>query len=372
MEKLTNAPYSTISALEPKPAAVLAVLDQRLYLTYDRRRPSACVIEGAQVSKHMRLIHVAPAHDGFVYSGYFSEPFLAEAGAHALSAWRKDYNKVAVETLAHGMEAVLSTQDDAGELVGRLILMLAYDHAVESFTKPVANPQPHPPHFSEGVDVEAFLRSLISKEHVENVLSSKPIDLPSSSGSASDLDLPLRKAFSNASVRFTHFIQTTDDVHVDLARTALCRSAAIICKHIQEAVDLVIPVVLNRNSRMVKEEITAIFIKCKLQAGCSSPTLDIDLDSIRFFGPGRVPYIVVTMDLGKDHEEVEYSPARPIWSTKEAPNTLDDTHPRYPIAIRGCSNRVYAVIDSGEEALYKKLLGNGMLSEQPSTRKGES
>jgi len=248
--------------------------------------------------------------------------------------------------------------------------MLAYDHAAESSVKPAANPQPHPPHFSVGVDVEEFLRSLIPKEHVEYFLSSKPINLPSSSDSTSDRvrqepDIPLCQAFSNASVRFTHFIQTTDDVHVDLAWKALCRGAAIICNHAQEAVDLVIPVVLDRDNRMAKEEISAIFIKCKLQAGCSSPTLDTDVDSIRFFGSGRVPYIVVTMDLGKDQEEVEYPPAQSVWSMEEAPNTLDDIHPRYNIAIRGYSNRVYAVIDPGEEALYKKLLGNGMLSEPP-------
>jgi len=335
------------------------------------------MIEEAQVSKHMRLFYIAPKYDGFVYSGYFSEPFLAEAGAHALFAWRKDYGMVAVETLAYGIGAVHSIQDNAGELVGRLILMLAYGHAVESSMKLVANPQPHPPHFSVGVDVEAFLRSLIPEEHVEPFLSFKPINLPSSSGSASDrvlpeLDVPLCKAFSNASVRFTHFIQTTDDVHLDLAWTALCRGAATICNHAQQAVDLVIPVVLNRDNRMAKEDITAIFIKCKLQAGHSSPTLDTDVDSIRFFGPGRVPYITVTMDLGRDQGGVEYPPARPVRSTKEPPNTLGDIHQRYSIAIRGCSNRVYAVIDPGEEALYKRLLGNDMLSDQPSAGNGQS
>ena len=74
--------------------------------------------------------------------------------------------------------------------------MLAYDHAVESPMKPVANP--HPPHFSTGVDVEAFLRSLLPKEQVEHPPSSKPINLPSSSGRASDwapqeFDIPCAK-----------------------------------------------------------------------------------------------------------------------------------------------------------------------------------
>ena len=152
--------------------------------------------------------------------------------------------------------------------------------------------------------MEAFLRSPIPKEHIGHFLTSKPINLPSSSGSAGGRVLQefdtLSKAFSNASVRFTNFIQTTDDVHVDLAWTAICRGAAIICNHTQEAVDFVIPVALNRDNRMAKEEITAIFIKCKLQARCSSPTLDTGVDSIRFFGSRRVPCIPVTMELDKD------------------------------------------------------------------------
>jgi hypothetical protein len=151
VEKLINASYSTISTAEPKPAAVLAVLDQRLHLTYDQCRPSTRMIEEEQVSKHMRLIYVAPQHGEFVYSGYPSEPFLAEAGAHALSAWREHYGRVAVETLAYGVEAVLSTQGDAGELVGRLVLMLAYDYAVESSMRPPPDSPPYPPHFSAGV-----------------------------------------------------------------------------------------------------------------------------------------------------------------------------------------------------------------------------
>ena len=70
------------------------------------------------------------------------------------------------------------------------------------------------------------------------------------------------------------------------------------------------------------------------------------------------------MELGENQDGVEY-PAQLTWDEKEAPNALSDVHPRYAIAIRGCSNRVYAVIDPEEEELYKKLLGKGMLSERP-------
>ena len=139
MEKLTNATYSAISTSEPKPAAVLAVLDQRLHLAYNRHHPYIRTLEKAQISKHLRLVYVAPQHGEYVYSGYPSEPFLAEASAHALSVWRRNYGRVAVETLAYRIEAVLSAQCDAGELVGKLILMSAYDRAVESSVRPVTD-----------------------------------------------------------------------------------------------------------------------------------------------------------------------------------------------------------------------------------------
>jgi hypothetical protein len=373
VEKLINAPYSTIFTVEPKPAAVLAALDQRLHLTYDQRRPSVRMIEEAQVSKHMRLVYIAPQHGRFLYTGYSSEPFLAEAGAHALSAWRKNYGRVAVETLAYGIDTILSTQGNAGELVGRFILMSAYDYAVESSMRPVADSPPHPPHFSAGVDMEIFLRALIPNEHVEYFLDSKPINLPSSSSATDsrllqELDIPLRRVFLNASIRFTHFIQTTDDVHVDTAWAALCRGAAILCHHAQEAVDLVIPVVLNRDNRIVKDEITAVFVRCKLRPRHPPLTSDIDVDSIQFFGSGQLPYVAITMDLGEDQDEVEY-PTQPTWSSSEIPDQLSEVHPRYAIAIRGCSSRVYAAVDPEEEAHYKKLFGKNVLSEH--TRQGK-
>ena len=121
VEELTNSPYSTIFTAEPKPAAVL---DQRLRLIYDQRRPSVRMIEEKQVSKHVRLVYSVPQHGEFVNSGYSSEPFLAEVDAHPLSAWRQNYGRISVETLADGIGGVLSTRVDTGELVGRLILYI--------------------------------------------------------------------------------------------------------------------------------------------------------------------------------------------------------------------------------------------------------
>jgi len=131
--------------------------------------------------------------------------------------------------LAYEMRAVISTQDDAGELVGRLILMLAYDYAAESSPR---RPPNSPPYFSAGVKVETFLHSLISNEHVERFLDSKSINFLSSSSGADnrllqDLNVPLRKTSSNATIRFTHSILAAAGVHVGVAWEALCRRAAI-------------------------------------------------------------------------------------------------------------------------------------------------
>ena len=152
VEKLVNVPYSAISIIEPKPVVVFAVPDQRLHLTYERRRHSTRAIKEAQVSKHS--------------------------------------------------------------------------------------------------------------------LDSKPINIPSSISGFNgqplqNVDIPLRKVLLNASVRFTHFIRTTDDMKVNFAWATLYRGAAIICHDVQ--VDLVTPVVFNRDNRMVKEEITGTFVRCKLR-----------------------------------------------------------------------------------------------------------
>ena len=216
------------------------------------------------------------------------------------------------------------------------------------------------------MDVEGFLRLLVPNEHVEPFLDSKPNNLPPRCSPAynrllREADIPLRKAFANASVRFTHFIRIADDVHVDLAWAALCRGAAVVCHDAQETVDIVIPVVYNRDKRMFKQEITAIFIRCKLRTGRHTPTAGTDAGSIRFFGSGQLPYIAVTMDLGEGQAEIEYPP-QPASTSGGIPEILSEVHPRYAIAVRGCSSHVYAAVDPEEETLYWKLLGNSMLA----------
>ena len=125
-----------------------------------------------------------------------------------------------------------------------------------------------------------------------------------------------RKAFLNSSVRFTLSVRTIDHVDVDLAWAVLCRGAAIVCRDVQEAVDLVIQVVFNRDNRMVKEEITTIFVRCKLQSRGPPNTVDADPDSTQSFRSGQLPYITITMDLREDEDETEY-PAQPVWRPRE-------------------------------------------------------
>ena len=360
IQKLTRA-------AGPGPTAVLAALDQRLHLAYDPRHRSTRIIEENQVSSYMRLIYVAPQHSYFHYSGYSSEPFLAEAAANALSSWRNSDRGVAIGMLAKVIGTFLSSQGDVGELVARFIFMSAYDRAVEKlFPSPPGSPF-SPPHFSDGVDVESFLRSLISREHVENFLNSKPGNISSHPGSedthSQNSNITLREAFSSASIRFTHFIRTSDPIHISLTQAALCRGAAIMCHLTQEAVDFVVPVIMNRDNQMTKAEVTAIFVQCKLRKRRAPATLDIDADSIQFFESGQLPYIAVIMDLGGDTDEVKFREQAARQSPRNNHGTLDGVHPRYTVTIRGCSSRVYAAIDNGDEPRYQKLLGRDLYSE---------
>jgi len=154
------------------------------------------------------------------------------------------------------------------------------------------------------------------------------------------------------------FILAADDVHLGVAWAALCQGVAIICHHAQEAVDLVIPVVLNRGNRTIKEEISAVFVRCKLQNWCPPAALDTDADTVRLFEFGSLPYIAVIMDLREDKGEVEYPV--PVGSLRETPGTLSGVHPQCTIAIRGFSSYIYAPIDPAEGAPYRELLGNNM------------
>ena len=96
--------------------------------------------------------------------------------------------------MAKYTETGLINKGDRGELVARMILMLAYDKA-QIFSQPEATL--HTINFSRAVSVQDFLTGLLGVQRWDAIKHAKPDNVHS--------DVTLEQAFRNCKVRFTHF-----------------------------------------------------------------------------------------------------------------------------------------------------------------------
>lgn len=175
----------------------LAVLDTRLLLNFERSEIGA-VKEEVLVQSRMRIAYSVPKHRIYMYSGYPSEPILAEASAQC---WT-DLTTAEISIpglLAAFMENGYIGKGERGELVTRLLLTLAFDASVKRYHPHTTNSK-HPRQYTLAVPLYIFLQELFGDHHAERILDSKP-DIGG---------VELRDAFSNAHVRFTHFIRAGD------------------------------------------------------------------------------------------------------------------------------------------------------------------
>ncbi|PSR72358.1 hypothetical protein PHLCEN_2v11764 [Hermanssonia centrifuga] len=338
---------------------LLAAIGTRILLEFDTSREESRKREMQLVEGHMRIAYSVPIHRQYIRSGYPSEPILAEAAAHEMNSETQPI----INVLSNSIDNGLIDKGNRGELVARLILTQAYDKAIQTS-------YPQPWKYSRGVTVVAFLTALISEKYIEDVLNCAP------DGGRT----PLKKAFKNAYIRFTHFAQNgKNKVDTDAALAGIVRGMAVQVEHNQRDIDIMIPITLGED-KLREEIMTGILIQVKDKA--TPAALSISAKKINFFPADCQvprPYITIIMQLGLQTaidirqyrlplsaQELS-SPSRVMTkqghqrTTRSTENSL---HPRYQINIRGCSGTVYGVVDNKD--VYAKVLATrNVIQEHP-------
>ena len=259
------------------------------------------------------------------------------------------------------------------------------------------HPDDSQPHFSNGCKFTTFIEQLFSKEYANLILNSVPDNLKRTT--------TFVDAFDDAIVRFTHFVRMADDTGTTthVMWVAFVRCMVIICWSSQKTVDIVIPVLLKRESMIEESTMTGLLIQVKQRKAKGSVIqYEINQKEVGFFPAGSIadyrPYVTLVAEVGV---QLPFSPAA-ITETKvrdkiykHAPNPSrtstitktaihkplpnlhipaqpksiahpSDTHPRYSIFAYGCSEAVYSVISQSDSSTYKFLLGHGdILDEHP-------
>jgi hypothetical protein len=81
-------------------------------------------------------------------------------------------------------------------------------------------------------------------------------------------ELTFAATFANSRIYVTHFIKVYDYNVLSVEFLAMCaaRGVAIVCADYQRAVDVVIPIVIDKDKPLTKENVTALLLQSKNDA----------------------------------------------------------------------------------------------------------
>ncbi|KAJ6540931.1 hypothetical protein B0H10DRAFT_2393213, partial [Mycena sp. CBHHK59/15] len=177
----------------------VAALGLRIILDFDIARESARRMEASLVRSYLRVAYVVPESREYMRTGAPSEPLLVEAVAEMY-----DHNLqiMAPEILAAFFQRGLLAKGERGELVARLLWILARDAAVNRLpVLPPTDPN-RTAHFHRPILVLDWLKALLHPDHHAAVLEARPIGDPKG--------LILEDAFKDVWINFTHFARAGD------------------------------------------------------------------------------------------------------------------------------------------------------------------
>lgn len=149
----------------------LAALDVRLLLDFERSE-IALNKEADLVESRMRIVYSIPKHRRITYSGYPSEPILAEAAAKCWAELLRAIISIP-GLLLKFMDNGYIGKGERGELVARLLLTLAFDAAVKQHTSADTR-RSQSQQYTHSVPLNTFLEELFGVEHARTILKSYP------------------------------------------------------------------------------------------------------------------------------------------------------------------------------------------------------
>ncbi|CUA67106.1 hypothetical protein RSOLAG22IIIB_13255 [Rhizoctonia solani] len=338
--------------------AVLAALGVRVGITFDEVESSSYATQSRLVESHLRVVYSIPKHREYLHTGTPSEPVLAEAAAQYLV--HDKCEGIGIEGprwLSYALQKGLLAREERGELVGRLLVTIAHDMALDNYYR-ARGPKPpsDQPQFHRPIPVIDFLCALFNTDHHEKIRSARSITGRS--------DIPtLRDAFSGSYVFFSHFALAKDSEMLSTfgLATALVRGMAIQAKDNQRSIDAVIPIHMGSPRNLILPKTTsAIHLQFKNRKDMD----DVHVDRLITVPDKHVPVISIIFELGakgKLANTVEISTVQP-GVTRSTGTDLDHNDHHYEILVRSCSPAVFGVISDNAD-LYTQMLGAGSVLE---------
>jgi hypothetical protein len=231
------------------PVTALAILGIRVCIDMVPQ----CQLSQDLVAQHMRaLYHVSASRDA-VFTGYFSEPVLVQAAGQLSNMDALDGSARWVLLLRVLVQSLKNVQVNAGfrgELVARILLMLAWDKCCSS---DVAHDKYSSGFYLRPAPLTKFLESLLCLGE----------------DTKRSLDTAFNKDQCRAWVRCTHFVKIDYVPGSAQLLELFRRGAAVAVKELQAGTDLIIPIAFCKDEsvEVTEEMVSCVFIQVKNRKG---------------------------------------------------------------------------------------------------------
>jgi hypothetical protein len=306
--------------------AALAILAVRCLLEFNGPNAARSLIPEKLVEAHLRVVYTIPRNLLYFWSGYSSEPVLAEAAGRLMQRHEEvilEHLKVAVS------EGFVLDKGDNGELAVRLLLMIAYADALRGEGRPADLSRPM---FHQPVRLLDFLESLFSKEVYTRLCEMH--------------DGNFKDDFANAYVNFSHFVRISDgSVFTPAgAAAALARGMAWQCARNQHSVDIFVAIVFGKDTPFLERYISFLFLQVKNRVTLSTNTFMDQLNK-RMIANGFTSHKPIYLRLQLDIGVKDFSFYEKHLPTRKSPRSPKPGE-YYYARVGGCDQQAYSVLRS--------------------------
>jgi hypothetical protein len=342
-------------------ASSIAILSSRLLLDISPTSSLAREYEEAQVRSHLRLLYSVHQNHEMIASGSSPEPLIAEASAQLMHASleTKDMPFMDVWNLViQFVDEGFLPQGTIGELLGRVISIVAMDRAIEGV------PIPCELKYQTPVTVVEYYKALLTDEAWNTLKDSTPAnysDLCQESGTKRFED-----AFAGAYFHFSHYAKASDETPMQdqFAWALWLRGTAVLCQLNQKLTNRAHPIFFSAPNR----EVSAKWMSMALEqdkTGQNENPMNAGSQNAEILGlftkRQKLPYIATVhcYALTKDEGVVAFK----INRTEVRWKSVDNATPRYQIDFRGLSayrglsgtmpSTIRTMIDNTKNAIFK-------------------
>jgi hypothetical protein len=277
-------------------------------------------------------------HDNLeiMVTGSSPEPLIAEASAqimhHCIDRDGKEVPFMDVwQLLQQFVEQGLAPQGTIGELIGRVLSILAMDHAIDAASNPCELKYQTP------VTVVAYYKALLTDEAWKTLRSSVPANRTKLSTDSANKTF--ERAFAHAYFHFSHYAKANDATPMcdKYAWANWLRGTALLCQLNQELTDRVHFVHFPDRGSVGPQSMSVDLNQDKTGQSADPQVIGIQhAETLDVFSPGnKLPYIAAVHCYAlTEHEGIAVG----LVKCKFQQQNDDQELPHYQIDIRGLTS----------------------------------